>query len=159
MLLFFLSQSSFGVHTIHGLSFCHESTPRMSTKLCNNMQSQTRDPMINTFSSNKLKLFLFDFYLNLHQTWGFISFCSRQVWKTITFGWFFMFYFYSVLFCNNCKGFLVWLAQIAPLILLIQGLRNYSNESSFLLFWGNNSLKKMHFRKLCFLKLCFLKFN
>ena len=44
----------------------------MATKTWNNAQSQIKDPMINTFSPNKLKIFLFDFYLNLHQTQNFI---------------------------------------------------------------------------------------
>ena len=37
-------------------------------KTWNNIQSQIKDPMINTFSPSKLKLVLFDFYLNLYQT-------------------------------------------------------------------------------------------
>ena len=45
----------------------------MVIKTRNNIQSQIRDPMINTFSPNKLKIFLFDFYLNLYQTQGFIA--------------------------------------------------------------------------------------
>ena len=40
----------------------------MATKTWNNTQIQVKDPMINTFSPNKLKIFLFDFYLNLYQT-------------------------------------------------------------------------------------------
>ena len=40
----------------------------MATKTWNNTQSQIKDPMINTFSPNKLKIFLFDFCLNLYQT-------------------------------------------------------------------------------------------
>ena len=40
----------------------------IATKTWNNTQSQIKDPMINTFSSNKLKIFLFDFYLNIYQT-------------------------------------------------------------------------------------------
>ena len=40
----------------------------MATKTRNNTQNQVKDSMINTFSSNKLKVFLFDFYLNLYQT-------------------------------------------------------------------------------------------
>ena len=40
----------------------------MATKTWNNTQSYIKDPMINTFSSNKLKPFLFDFYLNLYET-------------------------------------------------------------------------------------------
>ena len=46
----------------------------MATKTWNNTQSQIKDPMINTFSPNKLKNFLFDFYLNPHQTQDFIAF-------------------------------------------------------------------------------------
>ena len=45
----------------------------MATKTWNNTQSQIKDPMINTFSPNKLKIFLFDFYLNLYQTQDFIA--------------------------------------------------------------------------------------
>ena len=45
----------------------------MATKTWNNAQSQIKDPMINTFSPNKLKIFLFDFYLNLYQTQDFIA--------------------------------------------------------------------------------------
>ena len=48
---------------------------------------------------------------------------------------------------------------IVPLIILIQDLSDYNDESSFTLFWENSSLKRMYFRKLCFLKLCFLEFN
>ena len=33
----------------------------MVTKIWNNIQSQIKDPMIATFSPNKLKIFLFDF--------------------------------------------------------------------------------------------------
>ena len=40
----------------------------MTTKTRNNIQSQIKDPMINIFSPNKLKIFLFGFYWNLHQT-------------------------------------------------------------------------------------------
>ena len=40
----------------------------MATKAWHNIWSQIKDPMINTFSPNKLKIFLFDFYLNLYQT-------------------------------------------------------------------------------------------
>ena len=45
----------------------------MAIKTWNNTQSQIKDPLINTFSPNKLKIFLFDFYLNLYQTQGFIA--------------------------------------------------------------------------------------
>ena len=45
----------------------------MATKTWDNTQSQIKDPMINTFSPNKLKIFLFDFYLNLYQTQDFIA--------------------------------------------------------------------------------------
>ena len=45
----------------------------MATKTWNNTQSQIKDPMINTFSLNKLKIFLFGFYLNLYQTLGFLA--------------------------------------------------------------------------------------
>ena len=38
-----------------------------------NTDSQIKDPMINTFSPNKLKIFLFDFYLNLYQIQDFIG--------------------------------------------------------------------------------------
>ena len=37
------------------------------------IQSQIKDPMVNTFSPNKLRIFLFDFYLNLYETKGFIA--------------------------------------------------------------------------------------
>ena len=40
----------------------------MVKKTWNNIQSKIKDPMINTFSLNKLTNFLFDFYLNLYQT-------------------------------------------------------------------------------------------
>ena len=40
----------------------------MVTKIWNNIQSQTEDPMITIFSLNNLKNFFFDFYLNLYQT-------------------------------------------------------------------------------------------
>ena len=46
----------------------------MATKTWNNTQSQIKDPMINNFSLNKLNIFLFDFYLNLYQTQGYIAF-------------------------------------------------------------------------------------
>ena len=39
----------------------------ITTKTWNNIESQIKDPMINTFSPNKLNIFLFDFYLNLFQ--------------------------------------------------------------------------------------------
>ena len=45
----------------------------MAIKTWNNTQSQIKNPMINTFSPNKLKIFLFDFYLNLYQTQDFIA--------------------------------------------------------------------------------------
>ena len=45
----------------------------MATKTWDNTQSQIKDPMINIFSPNKLKIFLFDFYLNLSQTQGLIA--------------------------------------------------------------------------------------
>ena len=40
----------------------------MATKTWNNIQSQIKDPAINTFSPNKQKMFLFSIYLNLYQT-------------------------------------------------------------------------------------------
>ena len=40
----------------------------MASKTWYNIQRQIQFPMINTFSTNKLKLFLFYFYLNLYQT-------------------------------------------------------------------------------------------
>ena len=40
----------------------------MATNAWNNIQGQIKDPMINTFSPNKLKIFLFDFNLNPYQT-------------------------------------------------------------------------------------------
>ena len=45
----------------------------MAAKTWNNTRNQIKDPMINTFSPNKLKNFLFDFYLNLYQTKYFIA--------------------------------------------------------------------------------------
>ena len=45
----------------------------MATKTWNNTQRQIKDPMINTFSPNELNIFLFDFYLNHHQTQDFIA--------------------------------------------------------------------------------------
>ena len=45
----------------------------MATKTWNNTQSQIKDPMINTFSPNKLKISLFDLYLNFYQTQGFMA--------------------------------------------------------------------------------------
>ena len=45
----------------------------MATETWNNTQSQIKDSMINTSSPNKLKMFLFDFYLNLYQTQDFIA--------------------------------------------------------------------------------------
>ena len=39
----------------------------MATNAWNNIQGQIKDPMINTFSPNKLKIFLFDFNLNPYQ--------------------------------------------------------------------------------------------
>ena len=45
----------------------------MATKTRNNTQSQIKDPMLNTFSPRKLKIFFFDFCLNLYQTQGFIA--------------------------------------------------------------------------------------
>ena len=45
----------------------------MATKTWNNTQSQIKDSMIITFSPNKLKIFLFNFYLNLHQIQDFIA--------------------------------------------------------------------------------------
>ena len=45
----------------------------MATKTWNNIQSQIEDSMINTFSPNKLKIFLVEFYLNLYQTSSFIA--------------------------------------------------------------------------------------
>ena len=41
---------------------------RMAKKTWNNIQIQIKDLVINTFSPNKLKIFLFDFYVNLYQT-------------------------------------------------------------------------------------------
>ena len=49
----------------------------MVTKTWNNIQSQIKDFMINTFSPNKLKIFLFDFYLNLYQIQGFVASSGR----------------------------------------------------------------------------------
>ena len=40
----------------------------MATNAWNNIQGQIKDPMINTFSPNKLKIFPFDFNLNPYQT-------------------------------------------------------------------------------------------
>ena len=45
----------------------------MATKTWNNTQRQIKDLMINAFSPNKLKIFLFHCYLNLYQTQGFIA--------------------------------------------------------------------------------------
>ena len=51
----------------------------MATKTWNSTPSQIKDPMINTFSQNKLKMFLFDFYLNLYLTQSFIASSGIQL--------------------------------------------------------------------------------
>ena len=45
----------------------------MATKTWNNTQRQIKDAMINTFAPNKMKIFLFDFYLNFYETQYFIA--------------------------------------------------------------------------------------
>ena len=64
----------------------------MATKTWNNTQSRIKDPMVNTFSPNKLSICLF---------WHIImddSFSWHIVVDDISF---------DCLDCNNCKGFLV----------------------------------------------------
>ena len=78
----------------------------MATKTWNNTQSQIKDSMINTFSPNKRKFFLFDFYLNIYQTQDFFfwhiimddSFFWHIVMDDISF---------DCLDCIDCKEFLV----------------------------------------------------
>ena len=65
----------------------------MATKTWNNIQSQIEDPMINTFSPSKLKIFLFDFYLRFYQTQGFITSSGIQVWIISVLAAFFTFIF------------------------------------------------------------------
>ena len=90
----------------------------MATKIWNNTQIQVKDPMINTFSPNKLKVFLFDFYLNLYQTrlhsffWHIVMY-DRFFWHIVmdgvSFDRLFLIAFIFFLYCqtNDCKGLLV----------------------------------------------------
>ena len=57
----------------------------MATKTWNNTQSQIKDLLKNTFSTNELKIFLFDFNLNLYQTQGFRASSGRNFYVSFYF--------------------------------------------------------------------------
>ena len=107
----FVTKGHLKIPTVSTRTYGEGAFISMTTRTWNNIQTQIKDPRINHFTANKLKCFLFDFYLILHQTCGFIASCGKQVRKTIGFGCFFEFYFCSLLSCNDSKGFLVvWLS-------------------------------------------------
>ena len=64
----FATKSHLKIPTVTTTTYGKGAFISMATKTWNNIQSQIKDSMINTFSPNKLKIFLFDFYLNLFQT-------------------------------------------------------------------------------------------
>ena len=78
-----------------------------ATKTLNNTQSQIKYPMMCTFSPNKLKLFLFDFCLNLYQTQDFIP--SSGMNMDDRFFWYILMdeISFDCLNCNSYIGFLV----------------------------------------------------
>ena len=69
----FTAKGDLRIPTITTTTYGKETFISMATETWNNTQSQIKDPMINTSSPNKLKMFLFDFYLNLYQTQDFIA--------------------------------------------------------------------------------------
>ena len=69
----FAAKGHLKIPTVTTATYGKGASISMTTKTWNNTQSQVKDPMINTFSPNKLKTFLFDFFLNFYQTRGFIA--------------------------------------------------------------------------------------
>ena len=64
----FAAKGHLKIPTVTTTTYVKGAIISMATKTWNNTQNQIQDPMINTFSPNKLKIFLFDFCLNLYQT-------------------------------------------------------------------------------------------
>ena len=86
----------------------------MATKTWNNIKSQIKDPMINTFFPNKLKMFLFDFYLNLIKSKGLLFYWDIGM-HNISFGWFFwgfLRFFVLSYFAITAKGFWLFYYQL-----------------------------------------------
>ena len=69
----FAAKGHLKIPTVTATTYGKGAFISMTTKTWNNTQSYIQDPMINTLSSNKLKIFLFDFYLNLYETQDFIA--------------------------------------------------------------------------------------
>ena len=69
----FAAKGHLKIPTVSAWTYGKGAFIRMATKSWNNNQRQIKDVMINTFSPNKLKIFLLDFYLNHYQTLGFIA--------------------------------------------------------------------------------------
>ena len=64
----FATKGCLNIPTVTPTTYEEEAFISMFTKTWNNRKSQIKDAMMNTFTQNKLKLFLFAFYLNLYLT-------------------------------------------------------------------------------------------
>ena len=69
----FVAKGNLKIPTVTTTTYGKGAFISMATKTWNNTQRQIKDLMINAFSPNKLKIFLFHCYLNLYQTQGFIA--------------------------------------------------------------------------------------
>ena len=69
----FAAKGHLKIATVTATTYGKGTFISMATRTWNNTQSQIKNPMRNNFSLNKLKIFLFDFYLNLCQTHDFIT--------------------------------------------------------------------------------------
>ena len=69
----FAAKGHLKIATVTATTYGKGAFISMATRTWNNTQSQIKNPMRNNFSLNKLKIFLFDFYLNLCQTHDFIT--------------------------------------------------------------------------------------
>ena len=64
----FATKGHLKILTVTTATYGKEAFINMATKAWNNIQSQIKDSMRNTFFPNELNIFLFNFYSNLYQT-------------------------------------------------------------------------------------------
>ena len=103
----FAAKGHIKIPTIPTTTYGEGAFISMATKTWNNTQSQIKDPMMCSFSPNKLKFFLFNFCLNLYQTQDFIA--SSGMNMDDRFFWHILMdeISFDCLNCNGCIGFLV----------------------------------------------------
>lgn len=70
----FAIKSHLKIPTVTTTTYSKGTFIGMATEIWINIQSQVKDPMINSFCPNKPKRFFFDFYLNLYQTKVLVAF-------------------------------------------------------------------------------------